>query len=72
MDVERNVGGLDRRVRAVVGVALVLASVVAIASGAQVVGLVAGLGGAGLLCNAATQFCGVNALFGVNTCRRSD
>jgi uncharacterized membrane protein len=65
---QKNVGGIDRLVRGVVGTALVVAAILAALQGATLLGASAGVLGAGLLCNAATQFCGVNALLGVDTC----
>ncbi|MFC4450130.1 YgaP family membrane protein [Halorussus aquaticus] len=70
MALERNVGGLDRIARAVGGVALVAVAVGAFFTGRDGIGVAAVLGGAGLLFNAATQFCGVNALLGIDTCSR--
>jgi uncharacterized membrane protein len=70
MALERNVGGRDRIVRGVLGTTLVVAAVGAVLAGRQLVGVAAALVGAGLLFNAATQFCGVNALLGIDTCSR--
>jgi uncharacterized membrane protein len=70
MALERNVGGRDRLVRGVLGTTLVVAAVGAVLAGRQLVGVAAALVGAGLLFNAATQFCGVNALLGIDTCSR--
>lgn len=68
MALQKNVGGWDRFVRALLGVPLVAGAAVAVVGGYTVVGIGAGLAGAGLLFNAATQFCGVNALLGIDTC----
>lgn len=68
MGLQKNVGGTDRLVRGVVGTALVIAAVLAVLEGATLLGAGAGGLGAGLLFNAVTQFCGVNALLGVDTC----
>lgn len=68
MQLEQNVGGADRLVRGVLGTTLAVAAGVAAVSGAWLVAVTAGVVGAGLLFNAATQFCGVNALLGVDTC----
>ncbi|WP_276301117.1 YgaP-like transmembrane domain [Halorussus lipolyticus] len=70
MALERNVGGLDRIARAVVGVALVAVAVGAFLTARRGVATAAALAGAGLLFNAATQFCGLNALLGIDTCSR--
>ncbi|NEU57035.1 YgaP-like transmembrane domain [Halorussus sp. MSC15.2] len=70
MTLERNVGGLDRIARAVGGVALVAVAVGAFFTGRDRFGVAAALAGAGLLFNAATQFCGVNALLEIDTCSR--
>lgn len=67
---EKNVGGLDRRVRFVAGT--VLLAVALTAAGTDVVGqpvaLVALAGAAGLLFNAVTQRCLLNRLLGIDTC----
>ncbi|WP_128478176.1 YgaP family membrane protein [Halorussus pelagicus] len=71
MAFKRNVGGLDRIARAVLGVALVAVAVGAFVLGrGGNIGVVAGIAGAALLFNAATQFCGINALLGIDTCSR--
>ncbi|WP_115863833.1 YgaP-like transmembrane domain [Halorussus litoreus] len=70
MAIRKNVGGVDRIARAVGGVALVAAAVGAVLAGRRAVAFAAALAGTGLLFNAATQFCGVNALLGVDTCSR--
>ncbi|WP_135828694.1 YgaP-like transmembrane domain [Halorussus halobius] len=70
MEFRKNVGGLDRIARGVVGAALVGVAVVAVLAQRRGLGAVAALAGAGLLFNAATQFCGVNALLGIDTCSR--
>ncbi|WP_132058294.1 YgaP family membrane protein [Halorussus amylolyticus] len=70
MNLQRNVGGLDRIARGVGGAALLAVAVGAFVSGRRSIGLLAAVAGAGLLFNAATQFCGVNALLGIDTCSR--
>lgn len=70
MELRKNVGGLDRIARGVGGAALVAVAVVAVLAERRGLGAVAALAGAGLLFNAATQFCGVNALLGIDTCSR--
>jgi hypothetical protein len=67
----KNVGGLDRRARGVAGTLLVGIGVWLFAGGRAYAG-VALLAGVGLLFNAVTGFCGMNALLGVDTCSRED
>ena len=71
MALERNVGGLDRLLRAVVGTLLVAVAVDAAIDGRRTVSLAVGVAGAALLVNAATRFCGLNAALGIDTCSRS-
>jgi uncharacterized membrane protein len=71
MALQKNVGGTDRLARGVGGTALAVLAIAAYATGRGPVALVAALAGAGLLFNAATQFCGVNALLGIDTCSRN-
>jgi hypothetical protein len=68
----KNVGGIDRTARAVAGTLLVAVGVGLFSSQYGGYGGVVVLAGAGLLFNAVTQFCGVNALLGVDTCSRND
>lgn len=70
MALRKNVGGVDRLARGVAGVVLVLVALGASLTDRSPVALVAAVAGAGLLFNAATQFCGVNALLGIDTCSR--
>ncbi len=70
MALTRNVGRRDRIARAVLGVALLALAGVAMLLGYGGVGVVGIVAGAALLFNAATQFCGLYALFGVDTCSR--
>jgi hypothetical protein len=70
MALERNVGGLDRIARGVVGVALAGLAVGALVTGRGGVAVTSAVAGGALLFNAATQFCGVNALLGIDTCSR--
>jgi hypothetical protein len=67
----RNVGGLDRQARAVVGTLLLGVGVWLFSGGRSYAG-VAIVAGAGLLFNAVTGFCGMNALLGVDTCSREN
>jgi len=71
MALQKNVGGTDRLVRGVGGAALGVLAVAAYATGRGPAALVAALAGAALLFNAATQFCGVNAALGIDTCSRN-
>jgi len=63
-----NVGGIDRKLRGLAGTLLVVGGVAAFASGAGTAGAVATLAGTGLLFNAVTGFCVINALLGIDTC----
>ncbi len=65
---QRNVGGYDRLARALLGVVLFGIAVYAATAGRQLLAVFAMIASAGLLFNAATQFCGVNAVLGVDTC----
>jgi len=64
---QQNVGGTDRLARGVAGTALVVLALAGFAAGRGPPALVGTVAGAGLLFNAATQFCGVNALLGIDT-----
>jgi len=64
----RNVGGVDRKLRGLAGTLLVVGGAAAFASGAGAAGAVAALAGVGLLFNAVTGFCVMNALLGIDTC----
>lgn len=66
---ERNVGGVDRLVRAALAVLLTVVAVRALRSGRRSAGLLALLGALGAGFNAATCFCGLNAALGVDTRR---
>ncbi len=72
MDRSKNVGGRDRLVRGVLGITLLAVAFAAFVTNRQTAALVAGLAGLGLSVNAATQFCGLNALLGIDTCSRTD
>lgn len=69
MGLQRNVGGTDRLVRGALGFGALAVGVVAVAANDRRTGALALVVAAGLLFNAAFQFCGLNALLGVNTCR---
>lgn len=63
----RNVGGLDRLLRAVLAAALSVVAVVAALRGAVPLALAAGAGALGTGFNAVAGWCGVNYLCGVDT-----
>ena len=62
-----NVGGVDRVLRGVLGIWLVVVALAALRVGRRTTAAVAGIAGIGLLQNAATGFCCGNCLFGVDT-----
>lgn len=63
----RNVGGIDRIVRGVVGIWLVVVALAAYLDDEPTRAAIAGIAGIGLLQNAAVGFCGGNYLFGIDT-----
>jgi len=67
MRFDRNVGGRDRIVRAALCVALTVVAARALRHGDRTTGLLAGVGAIGLGFNAATCFCGLNRLLGIDT-----
>lgn len=67
---ERNVGGLDRIARGLLGTVLVAVAIGAVLANRRSMAVAAGLGSAGLLFNFATGRCGANKLLGINTCSR--
>lgn len=66
----RNVGGVDRMVRGILGVGLLVATALATLAGRPLFATGAALASVGLLFNAVVGWCGVNALFGIDTCSR--
>ena len=64
---ERNVGGLDRIVRGVLGVWLVVVAAAAYRDDKPERAAIAAVAGVGLLQNAVTCFCGGNYLLGIDT-----
>jgi uncharacterized membrane protein YeaQ/YmgE (transglycosylase-associated protein family) len=64
---ERNVGGLDRIARGVVGACLVVVAFGAFRTDRRSMAVVAVLGSVGLLFNFATARCGLNKLLGIDT-----
>ena len=67
MDLDPNVGGTDRLLRALGAVLLSISAVVALKRGARSKGLLAAVGALGLGFNATTCFCGLNAALGIDT-----
>lgn len=67
MVIQRNVGGLDRTIRGVLGIWLVVVGVAALLDQQQTKAVTALVAGSGLLFNWGTGFCGCNALFGIDT-----
>jgi hypothetical protein len=64
----RNVGGYDRLARAALGLLLLGIAVLAAVSGRQLLAVFGMIASAGMLFNVATQFCGINAVLGLDTC----
>jgi hypothetical protein len=64
----RNVGGIDRLLRAGLAVVALAAGGWALLAGEPLVAGVALLAGAGFTFNAVTQFCVANQLLGIDTC----
>jgi hypothetical protein len=69
-DGRKNVGGYDRLLRAVAGLGLAAGAVMLALTGRALVAALAMIVAVGLLLNAATQFCGINAVLGIDTCSR--
>lgn len=67
MDVEQNVGGRDRRARAIGALVLAIVAVLALRRGRKRRAAVAGVAAVGLAINAASCYCGVNRALGVDT-----
>jgi hypothetical protein len=64
---ERNVGGLDRIVRGILGIALLGVAAATYRKGSRQRAALAALAGIGMLQNATTCFCGGNYLLGIDT-----
>ncbi|WP_394739138.1 YgaP family membrane protein [Natronococcus roseus] len=64
---ERNVGGLDRIARGMLGIWLVAVAAAAYRNERHERAAIAGIAGLGLLQNATTCFCGGNYLLGIDT-----
>jgi hypothetical protein len=67
---ERNVDGMDRIARGVLGTMLAVVALGAFVAGRRSVALGIALASAGLLFNFTTGRCGLNKLLGINTCSR--
>ena len=67
MDLDANVGGTDRLLRALGAVLLSIVAVRALTAGKRTSGLLAAVGAIGLGFNATTCFCGVNKTLGIDT-----
>ncbi|OAQ51403.1 hypothetical protein HTG_17070 [Natrinema mahii] len=65
--VDRNVGGRDRLVRALLAVVLALVAATTLRNGKHKTGLLALVGALGLGFNATTCFCGLNKTLGIDT-----
>ncbi|RRJ33487.1 YgaP family membrane protein [Halocatena pleomorpha] len=70
MAFDRNVGGIDRIVRGVLGTWLLLVTIGAMLNGQRTKALAAGIASVGLLFNAAVGWCGLNAVLSVDRCQR--
>ena len=64
----RNVGGIDRKLRAALAVVFLAAGGWGLLAGQTALGVVALLAGAGFAFNAVSGFCVGNYLLGVDTC----
>jgi hypothetical protein len=64
---EKNVGGRDRLVRALLAVALTVVAVSTLKKGKRKTGLLALVGAVGFGFNATTCFCGLNQTLGIDT-----
>ncbi|WP_222919211.1 DUF2892 domain-containing protein [Natrinema sp. SYSU A 869] len=64
---KRNVGGLDRIVRGVLGIWLFAVTVAALVADRRGTAVATAIAAAGLLFNATTRFCGGNYLLGIGT-----
>ncbi|WP_254763565.1 YgaP family membrane protein [Natrinema marinum] len=64
---QRNVGGLDRIVRAVLGTWLLVVAGAALLTDRRTTAAATAIAGSGLLINAVTRFCGGNFVLGIDT-----
>ncbi|MFB6251742.1 MAG: YgaP-like transmembrane domain [Halobellus sp.] len=67
MSSDKNVGGRDRLLRAVLAMVLTVVSVRSMQKNSVTTGLLAGLGALGLGFNAVTCVCGMNRALGIDT-----
>ncbi|RLM97450.1 DUF2892 domain-containing protein [Haloarcula sp. Atlit-7R] len=72
MDSDKNVGGRDRLIRAVLAVVLTIVSLRWLRSGKHKRGLLAGIGALGLGFNASTGYCGFNDTLDIDTTADDD
>jgi len=72
MDSDKNVGGRDRLIRAVLAVVLTIVSLRWLRSGKRKRGLLAGIGALGLGFNASTGYCGLNDTLDIDTTADDD
>ncbi|UPM43081.1 YgaP family membrane protein [Halocatena salina] len=70
MAFERNVGGIDRIVRGVLGTWLLLVTIRAMLNGQRTKAFATGIASVGLLFNVVIGWCGLNAALGVDSCQR--
>lgn len=63
---------MDRVVRGVIGIWLLAVGLAAWSQNRKTLSLIGLIGGAGLLQNAVTGFCGGNWLFGIDTTEQND
>ena len=67
MDLDSNVGGIDRIGRAVLAAILTVVAVGALRKGKRSTGLLAGVAALGFGFNATVCFCGLNEALGIDT-----
>jgi len=67
MDLDSNVGGRDRLVRATLAALFTVVAIRSLRGGRRTLGLLAGAGALGFGCNATTCFCGLNRALGSDT-----
>ena len=67
MSISKNVGGVDRLVRALLAVLLTVGTIGLLRAGRGQLGALAALGAVGFGFNAVTCFCGVNEALGIDT-----
>lgn len=67
---EKNVGGVDRIARGILGFGFLVITIGAFVVGRRSTAVAAGVASAALLFNFTTGRCGMNKLLGINTCSR--